>query len=159
ATKTIEWGFIGSPPMVQAPDLFRRVAAACAEARSSFRELPYPRGSTASWLREVDLALCYSPTPHPDVAMRKLRAEPRVVLAANDHPLARRPELSVAEVLDETFCGTDPSLEPVRAGFWRLDDHRGGPAPNITAERAVCPHETIALVASGRGITVAPISD
>jgi DNA-binding transcriptional LysR family regulator len=159
ATGTIEWGFIASPPMVEAPELFRTAAAACPDLKVSFRELSFPRGTTASWLREVDIALCYTPTPHPDIAIETLRAEPRVVLAANGHPLARRPELTVTEVLDETFCGTDPSLEPVRAGFWRLDDHRGGPAPNISSDRTVCPHEVIAVVASGRAITVAPRSN
>ena len=156
---TVEWGFIGSPPMVQAPEVFRAVAAAHPDLRISFRELSFPRDTTASWLREVDLALCYSPTPHADIATLALRTEPRVVLAAEGHPLAQRAELTVAEVLDETFCGSDPSLEPTRAGFWRLDDHRGGPAPNVTADRTVCPHETIAVVASGRAITVAPASN
>ena len=159
ATDTVEWGFIGSPPMVQAPEVFRAVAAAHPDLKISFRELSFPRGTTASWLREVDLALCYSPTPHPDIATLALRTEPRVVLAAKEHSLGRRAELTVADVLDETFCGSDPSLEPTRAGFWRLDDHRGGPAPNVTADRTVCPHETIAVVASGRAITVAPASN
>ena len=159
ARDTVEWGFIGSPPMVQAPEVFRAVGATHPDLKISFRELSFPRGTTASWLREVDLALCYSPTRHADIATLALRTEPRVVLAAKGHPLAQRAELTVAEVLDETFCGSDPSLEPTRAGFWRLDDHRGGPAPNVTADRTVCPHETIAVVASGRAITVAPASN
>ena len=159
ARDTVEWGFIGSPPMVQAPEVFRAVGATHPDLKISFRELSFPRGTTASWLREVDLALCYSPTRHADIATLALRTEPRVVLAAEGHPLAQRAELTVAEVLDETFCGSDPSLEPTRAGFWRLDDHRGGPAPNVTADRTVCPHETIAVVASGRAITVAPASN
>ena len=159
ARDTVEWGFIGSPPMVQAPEVFRAVAATHPDLKISFRELSFPRGTTASWLREVDLALCYSPTPHADIATLALRTEPRVVLAAKGHPLARRVELTVAEVLDETFCGSDPSLEPTRAGFWRLDDHRCGPAPNVSADRTVCPHETIAVVASGRAIAIAPASN
>ena len=59
-------------------------------------------------------------------------------------------------MLDATFCGTDPSLEPVRAGFWTLDDHRGGPSLSVTADRTVCPREQVAVVASGRAIIAAP---
>jgi DNA-binding transcriptional LysR family regulator len=159
AKGTIEWGFIGSPPMVEAPEVFGAFATAYPDVKMSFRELAYPRGSTAAWLQEVDLAMCYSPTPHPDIEMHAVRAEPRVVLVAERHPLAGEAELRVSDVLDETFCGTDPALEPVRAGYWKLDDHRGGPPPNVTADRCVCPREQIAVVAAGHAITVAPRSN
>src|SRR6202007_510373 len=129
ASRTVEWGFTASPPMVEAPQLFGAFTASCPDASVSFRELSFPRESTATWLSQVDVALCYSPTPHPDVDPQPLRDEPRVALVASRHPLARRRELAVADVLDETFCGTDPTLEPVRGGFWRLDYHRGGAVP------------------------------
>jgi DNA-binding transcriptional LysR family regulator len=158
ARRAILWGFIGTPPMVDAPDLFAAFAAVCPGVDISFRELTFPRGSPVTWLSEVDIALCYSPTPHTDVHSEPLRTEPRVVVAATSHPLARRGELTVAEVLDETFCGTSPSLEPIRAGFWRLDDHRGKPAPYMTDDGAVNPQEVIACIASGRAITTAPAS-
>jgi DNA-binding transcriptional LysR family regulator len=153
---TVVWGFIGSPPMVEAPDLYATLLAAYPDANVAFRELPYPRETTAAWLREVDVALCYSPTPHPDVVLEQLRAAPRVALLSKRHALAGRRELAVAEVLDETFCGTDGSLEPVRAGFWNLNDHRGGPPAHVSPDRAMNPQETIAVVASGRAISVAP---
>jgi DNA-binding transcriptional LysR family regulator len=158
-TRTIEWGFIGSPPMVEAPRLFSAFTTSCPDASVSFRELPFPRDSTAAWVAEVDVALCYSPTAHPDVDTQPLRDEARLALVGSRHPLARRRELTVADVLDETFCGTDPTLEPVRAGFWRLDDHRGGAAPNVTSDRTSNPQEVLAVVASGRAITVAPASN
>jgi DNA-binding transcriptional LysR family regulator len=153
----LEWGFIAVPPMIQAPDLYSLFVAAHPEAESAFRELQWPRGTTSLWLEQVDLGLCFSPTPHAEVCLQPLRSEPRVVVAAKDHPLAERSELTVAEVLDETFCGEDPALEQVRAGFWRLDDHRGGP-PRRTADRASNPQELLAAVACGRGIATAPAS-
>jgi DNA-binding transcriptional LysR family regulator len=158
ARSAVEWGFIGSPPMVDAPELFAAFALAHPDVEVSFRELSFPRGSTAQWLEEVDVALCYTPTPDPNVHIQELRTEPRVVLAAKSHPLAVRDELSVADVLDETFCGSHPSLEPVRAGFWNLDDHRGSPAPHVTADRAINPQELVAVIASGRAITTSPAS-
>lgn len=158
AKEHIEWGFIGSPPKVDAPELVAGFRQAHPDGNVSFRELAYPRISTASWLQEVDIALCYTPTRDPSVTIVPLRDEPRAVLMAEDHPLARTKLVTVSEVIDETFCGTHPSLEPMRASFWRLDDHRGGPPRNITADHASNPHETIAAVAHGRCISTAPAS-
>lgn len=151
------WGFSGWPPMVQAPELFSAFSAANPDAQPSFRELSWPRGTTAAWLEPVDVALCFSPTPHPDVELLPFRSESRVVLAASSHPLAQRHELTVAEVIDETFCGDNPTLEPVRAGFWRLDDHRGGPVEKTFGEAANS-QEMVAVITSGRAITTAPAS-
>jgi DNA-binding transcriptional LysR family regulator len=158
AQQKINWGFISSPPMVDAPELFAQFRQAHPDGEASFRELSYPRISTAAWLREVDLALCYTPTPHPEVSIVPVRSEPRVILMSEDHRLARRRSLSLQDVLDETFCGTDPSLEPVRVGFWQLDDHRGVPPRDITPDRATNPQETVAAVASGRCVAAAPAS-
>jgi DNA-binding transcriptional LysR family regulator len=159
ARSAIQWGFIGSPPMVDAPELFAAFLTAHPDVKISFRELSFPCGSPLSWLADVDVALCYSPTPHPQICIHELRSEPRVVLVASGHPLARSEELTVAEVLDETFCGTSPSLEPIRAGFWRLDDHRGAPAPHLTDDEATNPAEVLACIASGRAIITAPASN
>ena len=152
-------GFVGIPPSAKAPQLFTAFTDAHPEAELSFRELGFPRGSTAAWLEEVDVALCFSPTPHPGVGVEVLRAEPRIVLASEKHPLARRSELSVAEVLDETFLGCHPTVEPSWAGFWRLDDHRGGPAPHVTADRALNAWEMVALAATGHAITTVAASN
>jgi DNA-binding transcriptional LysR family regulator len=159
ARKTIELGFLGSPPMLDAPELFAAFAYLHPEAEVSFRELPFPTGSTAGWLEEVDVALCFSPTSHPEVEIQPLRVEPRVVVAASDHPLAQRAELTAAEVLDETFPGTHPSVDPLWAGFWQLDDLRGEQPPRLTTDKAINPHELAAIVASGRAITITPASD
>jgi DNA-binding transcriptional LysR family regulator len=156
-TGRVVWGFSGWPPMAQAPELYSAFTVASAEAQVSFRELSWPRGTTAAWLEPVDVGLCFSPTPHPDVELLPFRTEPRVVLAASTHPFGERSELALAEVLDETFCGADPSLEPVRAGFWRLDDHRGAPAAKTFGEAANS-REMVAVIASGRAISTAPAS-
>ena len=158
ARAAIEIGSLGSPPMAVAPQLFAGFADAHPRVELSFRELPFPRDSTPSWLEEVDVALCFSPSPHPRVRVRALRAEPRAVVAPESHPLAQRSEVTVAEVLDETFYGFHPAVEPVWAGFWMLDDHRGKPPTCITTDRARNPLEMFAIVASGRAITTFPAS-
>lgn len=88
--------------------------------------------------------------------MRVLRSEPRVVLVSRRHSLAQRRELSVAEVLDETFVGFHQSVDSAWAGFWNLDDHRGGRAQRLTADRAANPHEVLAALAVRDAITTVP---
>jgi DNA-binding transcriptional LysR family regulator len=153
----IEWGFIDWPPMIQAPELFAAFTEAHRQTEVCFRELSRPKHTTAAWLAPVDVAICFSPTPHPDVELQPIRSEPRAAVMARSHRLATRSGLVVADVLEETFCGNHPSLEPVRAAFWNLDDHRGSPA-HTTADEVCNAHEAIAIIASGRAITTAPYS-
>ena len=156
---TAELGFLGTSPMIDAPELLTAFAAEHPEYHLSFRQLSFPRGTTAEWIADVDVGICFAATPHPDVCLFTVRSEPRVVLAANHHPLAQRSELTLADVLDETYCGTHPALEPVRAGFWRFDDHRGAPAPNVTDDQATTPFEIAAVIASGAAIAATPASN
>jgi DNA-binding transcriptional LysR family regulator len=153
----VDWGFISGPPMLEAPELYAAFTAAHSNVAMVFRELTYPIGSTATWLDPVDVALCYSPAPHPDVEFVEIQSTPRIILAAESHPLAGRRELNVADVVDEVFCGGDPSLEPLHAGLWRLDDHRGGRG-HRTDDRVSTPQELIAVIATGRAIIAAPRS-
>jgi DNA-binding transcriptional LysR family regulator len=159
ARGAMEVGFIGPPPLVHAPELFAAFVGAHPEAEVSFRELPFPHGSTASWLAELDVAFCHAPAVDPRVCVQAVRVEPRTVVAPRSHPLARRSELAVAELLDELFLGYDEAVQPAWAGFHSLDDHRGEPPPRVTDERASTPPEMLMLMASGRGITTVPASD
>jgi DNA-binding transcriptional LysR family regulator len=153
ASDELRFGFLGLPPFDKAPQLFASFNAAHPQAKLTFHELGFPRGSTASWLAAVDIAMCFSPTPDSEVEVQAMWTEPRVVVASKHHPLAQRAELTVKEVLDETFLGCDPSVEEGWAGFWRLDDHRDGRPARVTADRALSASEMAALVASGRAIT------
>jgi DNA-binding transcriptional LysR family regulator len=157
AERTLDWGFIGAQPLLEARELFAAFISARPEVIVSFRELTYPLGSTAGWLDAVDVALLYSPTPDAHVRIEPLWDAQRVVLVARKHRLAVHDELTVSAVLDEVFCGTDPTLEPVQAGFWRLDDHRGRPG-RMTDDRVRTPQELLAVVSSGRAIATAPAS-
>ena len=155
---TIEFGFVGVPPGLDSPALLETFAQDYPEIDVCYRELAFPSAITSSWLADVDLAVCHLPPADPDVWVHVLRSEPRVVLAARRHPLAGRRELSVAEVLDETFIGFDPSVDPTWAGFWSLDDHRGASPVRLTADQAANPHEVLAALAVREAITTVPRS-
>jgi DNA-binding transcriptional LysR family regulator len=157
ARHSFECGFVGTAPTVEAPQLFERFSLAYPDVEIGFRELSFPCGTMSAWLEEVDVALCFAPTADGEVEAQVMREEPHHVVMSSSHPLADRETLTVADILEETFCGTHPACEPVRIGYWRLDGYRGR-AARITADRAINPQEVIGVVASGRAIWTAAAS-
>ena len=55
------------------------------------------------------------------------------------------------------FVGYDPAVQPLWAGFWRLDDHRGKDAVRSIEEALNAP-EIFTIIAGCRGITTVPAS-
>jgi DNA-binding transcriptional LysR family regulator len=158
-------GFVGPPPPVSDPELFASFREAHPEIEVSFQDLPFPRGATADWLAEVDIALCHAPLAEEGIRIHPVRVEPRAILAHRSHPLARRLErahrleLAVADVLDETYVGYHPSVQPGWAGFHSLDDHRGGPPEHLTSDHAQTTLHMFAIMTSGRAVTAVPQTD
>ncbi len=155
----LEIGFVGPPPTISAPGLFAAFAAAHPEAELSFQDLPFPRGTTATWLQDVDVAFCHAPAPDLRVEMLALRAEPRTVVAQAAHPLAQRAELNVADVLDETFVSYHPDVQREWAGFHSLDDHRGEPPRSVTVDRAATSLQMLGVMTTRKAITTVPRCD
>jgi DNA-binding transcriptional LysR family regulator len=154
----IEFGFLGAPPALDSPVPLQRFAALHPGLDLRYRDLPFPTLPTSSWLAGVDVAVCHRPPADPAVWESLVRSEPRVVLAPAHHPLAARSEVSVDEVLDETFIGLHPDVAPEWAGFWSLDDHRGAAPAHVTPDRAANPQEVFASLALREAITTVPSS-
>lgn len=152
----IDFGFLGAPPSIAGRLEMDAFAAAYPEVAVRYRELPFPTRDTASWLGGVDVAACHRPPEHEAVWSRPLRWERRVALMPAGHPLAGHRVLSVADVIDETFIGFDSAVDPGWAGFWSLDDHRGGPPELISGDRAGNPQEVLAALGSGTALTLVP---
>jgi DNA-binding transcriptional LysR family regulator len=159
AKGVIEVGFIGPPPTLTAPELFAALAESQPGAEISFRDLPFPRGSTRSWLADVDVAFCHPPSVGPGIGVRAFRREPRAVVAHKSHPLARRKEVTVAKVVDETFVSYHPEVQPTWAGFHSLDDHRSGPPRAMTTDHALTSLQMLGIMTSRRAITTVPLCD
>src|SRR5437763_262278 len=89
--------------------------------------------------------------------VEKARAALEAVDAAEAtaHPLAAHDELTVDDVVDETFPGVAEWCDPGWLGYWGLDRYRGGPAKR-TEDVAASPQELASIVASGRAITTVP---
>jgi DNA-binding transcriptional LysR family regulator len=152
----LQIGFLSIPPMLMASNLLEAFGRSNPEVEVSSRELRFPTGPAASWLSDVDAALCHAPVPDPEVEILVLRQDLRSVILRSDHPLAGNRELRVADVIDEPFYGCHPSVDPTWASFWNLDDHRGGPPRSMTADQVGNTLENVAVMTSGRAISTFP---
>jgi DNA-binding transcriptional LysR family regulator len=158
AEGTVVFGTVGLPPWLADPELVEVFTDARPKVEIRLKEVPFPSIPIASWLAEVDVMISTPLSPDPDVWVDPINAEPQVVLLARSHPLGGREELTVAEVLDETFTGGDPAVDPVWAGSWSLDEYRRGP-PRIQVPRATPTVQTaLAAIASGLAISSSPAS-
>jgi DNA-binding transcriptional LysR family regulator len=155
---TIEFGFVGSPPGLHSPAKLEAFSLAYPEIEIHYRELHFPTLPTARWLADVDVVACHLPAADPSVWTRLVWREPRMILAPRRHRLARRTQLSVDEVLDEEYIGYASAIDPIWAGWWSLDDHRGGPPERITPDGAANPQEVFAALAMSDAITAVPAS-
>lgn len=159
ASDAIAIGFIGPPPSISTPELFTAFAERNPRAQVSFMDLSFPRGRTSSWLGAVDVAFCHAPLSEQGLCAQPVRVEPRAVVAHREHALARRSELAVAEVLDETFVSYHPDVQAEWAGFHSLDDHRGGPPGLLTSDHALTTLQMLGIMSSAPAITIVPHAD
>jgi DNA-binding transcriptional LysR family regulator len=161
ASDAIAIGFIGPPPAISTPELFAAFTERNPQAQVSFMDLSFPCGRTSSWLETVDVAFCHAPLSEQGLCAQPVRVEPRAVMAHRAHPLARRSELAVADVLDETFISYHPNVQAEWAGFHSLDDHRGGPPARLTSDHALTTLQMLGIMfsAPAPAITIVPHKD
>ncbi len=152
---TIAFGYAGLPPWQSAPQLVEAFSAAHADVRIELKELGFPVVPASAWLADVDVALVSPLTSDPAIWVEPVLHERRAVVVARTHPLADRSEVTVADVLDETYIALEPSLDPVWSAFWTFDNERGGPPRQVSASPSASAQERFAMIASGLGITVA----
>src|SRR5262249_8976648 len=153
---TIEFGFLGAPPSIEGRVEMEGFAMAYPDIEVRYRDLPFPTRSTSAWLGDVDVAVCHLPPPHHAVWGRVVRTEPRVAVVPAEHRLAGREELEVADVIDEPYISFASTVAPTWAGFWCLDDHRGGPPSELTGDHASNPQEVLAALGGSGAITIVP---
>ena len=155
----LEVGFVGPPPTMTATALIAAFTEAHPDADLSFRDLPFPQGTTHSWLEPVDVALCQTPALYPDIRIHPVRREPRALVVHAGHRLAGPQEAEVADVLEETFISYHPDVQPAWASFHSLDDHRGGPPESLTGDRVTTALQLLGVFATTRAVTSLPMAD
>jgi DNA-binding transcriptional LysR family regulator len=156
---TLAVGFIGPPPAATLPGLFERFASAHPEVQVSFQDMTFPSGATSAWLAGVDAAICHRPRSEARVEIVELRREPRALVVRRDHVFGEREEVTVEEVLEETFVGYHGDVQPEWVGFHSLDDHRGGPPSTMTADAVLTSLQMLGVMAAGNAVTTVPSCD
>lgn len=103
----------------------------------------------------LDLAIVNLPVVDPDVDLDPLFEEEHLLLLTNDHPLAGREELSVADLADVPLL-----LEPPGTGFRDdLDDDAARVGVTLTAQAEVDGMRLLASLAyQGYGAAILPAS-
>ena len=159
AHDVVKVGFVGPPPTITASELFSAFATEYPNAEIAFRDLPFPRGATRSWLEHVDVAFCHQPDLDSSILMQVVRTEPRVVIARRNHPLSESSEVGVESVLDQTFISYHPNVQAAWSSFHSLDDHRGGPPESTTTHWAETSMQMLGIMSSCDAITTLPACD
>jgi DNA-binding transcriptional LysR family regulator len=99
----------------------------------------------------VNAAVVRPPLGLPGLVSVELATERLVACLPEDHPLARRRSLSVADVLPEPIVAAPVSPGPWR-DYWILTEYRSGPAP-VVAEASTLDAETH-LISRGVGLSI-----
>ncbi len=153
---TIVFGYLGLPPWQSIPAIIERFEQDHPDIEITLQPLEFPVSPTSAWLNAVDMALHAGPvTAEAEIWVQPVSVGPRVALVSHSHPLAKRAELTVAEVFDEVFIGFDPAVDPTWAGAWNLDKERGGPPPLVAEKVPSTVQERLAMIAAGSGISTA----
>ncbi|MBV8218296.1 MAG: LysR family substrate-binding domain-containing protein, partial [Solirubrobacterales bacterium] len=105
-------------------------------------------------LREnaADVAFLYGEFEHDGIELHYLWSEPRGLALAAGHPLARRPEVSIADFVREPLIEV-PSRDPVWNDYWIAAEHRG----REPARKAASVHTIdglIEAIAMGLGVAL-----
>jgi len=99
----------------------------------------------------VNAAVVRPPLGLPGLVSVELATERLVACLPEDHPLAARESLSVADVLPEPIIAAPVSPGPWR-DYWILTEYRSGPAP-VVAEASTLDAE-MHLVSRGVGLSI-----
>ena len=95
----------------------RRLRVGAPDCEVCFRELPFPRGETRTWIENVDVTLDSAARYGRGIGSFPVRVEPRALMVSADHPLCEPPEVGVEDALEETFISYGPDVQPAVGGL------------------------------------------
>ncbi|GGM32992.1 LysR family transcriptional regulator [Longimycelium tulufanense] len=105
----------------------------------------------------ADAAFLWLPAGDDRLDTAPVLTEPRVAALPPDHPLAGRPAVELAELADEPVIGPHSTVPQEVIRFWVIDPRPDG-TPVRYGPEGRTPEECLQLVASHRGVWIAPAS-
>jgi DNA-binding transcriptional LysR family regulator len=159
---TLVIGMHTSPGRGLLPRVRAMMLASCPDVELELRQVAWSDPTAGLAAQVTDAAFVWLPLDHPPYRWVTIAREPRLVALPNDHPLAGRESVSIADLLDEPFLALPVTAGRLRDHFLAVDERDGHPA-RIAAEINDT-EETYEAVASGIGICLlaagnAPIFD
>ena len=147
---TLVIGMHTSPGRGLLPKVRAMMVASCPAVELELRHVAWGDRTAGLADRSTDAAFVWLPLPQPPYRWVTIAREPRLVALPNDHRLASRDSVSMAELLDEPFLALPESAGPLRDYWLALDERDGRPA-RIAAEINDT-EETYEAVAGGIGV-------
>ncbi|MEV1132163.1 LysR substrate-binding domain-containing protein [Agromyces sp. NPDC049794] len=143
------------------PRVLRHFRAARPEVDVELRQYDFSDTSAGLRAADTDVALVHPPLAGNDVRWYPLFSERRVVMLPEDHPLAGRSEVRIAELLDDATAWAVPlDNDPLWRDFWSAARERTEPGwSEVPTVGPLTQEAYFELVASGRaiGLTYAAI--
>ncbi|MEV8432219.1 LysR family transcriptional regulator [Streptomyces chartreusis] len=100
---------------------------------------------------DADIAFVWLPLPDAErYGWTVVAEEPRLVALPQSHPLASRPQIDFADLMDEPFLALPAGAGPLR-DYWLALEERAGRPPRIGAEIAGT-EETYEALVAGLGV-------
>jgi DNA-binding transcriptional LysR family regulator len=147
---TLLIGMHTSPGRGLLPKVRARMVASCPDVELELRQVAWADRSAGLSDRSTDAAFVWLPLPQPPYRWVSVAREPRLVALPNDHRLATRRSVSMADLADEPFLALPESAGALR-DYWLALDARAGRPVRIGAEINDT-EETYEAVASGIGV-------
>ena len=129
-TGRLRVGLLATAALDLTPIALRAFAADVPGAQVSVHDVRFEDPSGGVRDGDTDIALIWTPVDERGLDVEPLFDEPRVAVLAADHALAARERLTVDDLLDQPWPGSQ-SADPVAEAFWTLAEERGGP-PSTT---------------------------
>jgi DNA-binding transcriptional LysR family regulator len=133
------------------PAIRSRFTAAHPEATVRLRQMSWDDPTAGLADGTADVAFVWLPLPDEErYAWTVITEEPRLLALPDSHPLAARPEIDFADLLDEPFLALPASAGRLR-DHWLALDARAGRPPRIGAEISGT-EETYEALVAGLGV-------
>ncbi|MFF4689222.1 LysR family transcriptional regulator [Streptomyces sp. NPDC001307] len=133
------------------PAIRSRFTAAHPETMVRLRQMSWDDPTAGLADGTVDVAFVWLPLPDEErYAWTVVAEEPRLLALPESHPLAARPEIDFADLLDEPFLALPESAGRLR-DHWLALDARAGRPPRIGAEVSGA-EETYEALVAGLGL-------
>ncbi len=149
--RTLKLGYTIGAGLEVVPRLLRTYQERQPDAGSETEEFDFTDPSAGLRDNLVTAAVVRPPLGLAGLVSVELATERLVACLPEDHPLAARESLSVADVLPEPIVAAPVSPGPWR-DYWILTDYRSGPAP-VVAEAGTLDAE-MHLVSRGVGLSI-----